>query len=74
MQKLFIKPLIGLIPHRKVKPCFFIYNAFIVGEGIKAAFSVVGAHAAFTKAAEAHLACGKVNNSVIDTASPEAAA
>ncbi len=74
MQKLFVNLLIWLIAHREIKPCFFIHNTLIVGKGIEPAFSVVGAHAACTEAAEAHLACGKVDNRIINTPSAKAAA
>ena len=72
-QKLFVYFPIRLITHRQIKPCFFIYDAFIVGEGIEAFFSVLRAHSAFAEAAEAHFAGGKVDDGVVD-ASPAVAA
>lgn len=45
-----------------------------MGKGVKAVFAVVGAHAVLAEAAEAHLACGKVDDGIVDAAAAEAAA
>ena len=69
MQKCFIKPTLErLVTHRKIHPCLFIYDGFVMRERIEPIRAVVSAHAAFTYTAEAHLACGKVNDNIIDTA------
>lgn len=65
---------VGLIPHGKIQPGFFVYNALIVGEGVKAVPAVVGSHAAFAEASKAHLAGGKMDDGVVDAAAAEAAA
>ena len=44
-----------------------------MGEGSEAIDSVIGSHTAFTKAAKAHVAGGKVNQYIIDTATTETA-
>ena len=68
----FQKPLfdrtIRLIPHRKIDPCFFIDDAFGVGEGFKPVFSVVASHAAFAAAAKSHVRGGEVDDGIVDTA------
>ena len=68
-----IKLSIRLIPHGQIQPGFFIYHAFFMGKGFKAFFSVVGTHAAFSEAAEAHLAGGKMNDRIIDASASKAA-
>ena len=65
---------IGLITHWKIHPGLFIYNAFVVREGIIADFSVICTHAAFSYAAESHVGGCKMNDTVIDTATAKAAA
>ena len=69
MEQLAVQsPLIGLIPHRQIHPGFLIQNRLGVAEGIKAGFAVVRTHTAFTNAAEAHIGSGKVDHTVVDTA------
>lgn len=65
---------VGLVAHGQVDPQLFVYDALIVGEGLKACFAVVGTHAALPEAAEAHLAGGQMDDGVIDAAASEAAA
>lgn len=65
---------IRLIPHGKVKPCLLIHNTLIMRKGIKSGFSVISAHAAFTKSAEAHFRSSQMNDCVVDTAAAETAA
>lgn len=74
MNQLFINSSIWLIAHGKIQPGLFIYNALFMRKDIKACLSVIGAHSAFPKAAEAHLAGGQVDNSIIDASAAEAAA
>ncbi len=59
---------IRLVPKRQVHPGLFVHNALVMGEGIKAHFSVVGAHAAGAYAAKAHLGGCQVNHGVVDAA------
>lgn len=73
MNQLVIYLSVRLIAHRKIQPCLLIYDAFIMGKGIEAGFPVVCAHAALAESAESHLACGEVNDGVIDTPAPESA-
>ena len=73
MNQFFIKLFVRLVAHGKIQPCLFVYNALVMGEGRKALPSVVGAHTALAKAAKAHLACGKVDDGVVDTAAAETA-
>ena len=69
MQQSFIQLApIGLIAHRQIHPCLFIDDGFVMGEGIKAGFAVIGAHAAFANAAEAHFARRKMDDHIIDAA------
>ena len=62
-----------LIPHRQINPGLFIYNTLIMGECPETIDSVVGTHAAFSEAAEAHIAGGKMNENIVDTAATETA-
>ena len=70
----FVEPFIWLVTHGQIKPVLFIYDTFIVREGVKSGFSVICPHSAFPEAAEAHLVCGKVNDGIVDAAAAEAAA
>ena len=65
---------VRLIPHRQIEPSFFIYDALVVGECIKADLSVVSAHAAFAETAEAHLCGGKMDDGIVDASSAKPAA
>ena len=65
---------VRLIAHRQVQPGLFIYNAFIMGKGVKPGLSVISAHAAFAKTAESHLRSSKMNDGVVDTSAAKAAA
>ena len=66
--------LVRLVTHRQVQPGLFIYNTFIMGEGVKTGLSMISAHTAFAKSAEAHLCGGQLNDSIVDASSAEAAA
>lgn len=44
-----------------------------MGKGVKAGFSVVRAHAAFSESAEPHSAGGKMDDGVIDASASKAA-
>ena len=70
---LLINLPILLIPHRQINPCFLIYNTLVMGESPETIDSVVGSHTAFSEATEAHIAGGKVNQYIIDTATTETA-
>ena len=70
---LLINLPIPLIPHRKIDPGFLIYNTFIMGEGSEAVDSVVGAHAAFSEAAESHIAGCEMDENIVDAAAAETA-
>ncbi len=65
---------VGLIAHGQVQPGFFVYNALIMGEGVKAGLSVISSHTAFAKSSEAHFCGGQVDDGVVDTSSAESAA
>ena len=60
--------LIGLIPHRQIHPGLIVQNGFGMAEGIKAGLAVVRTHTAFANTAEAHIGCGKVDHTIVDTA------
>ena len=64
---------IGLVAHGKIQPGLFVHNTFIMGESIKSGLPVISAHAAFSEPAKSHLACGKVDDGVIDASAAEAA-
>ena len=70
-QHFFVKILIRLITHRKIQPCFFIDNTFVMSKGIKTGFSVIAAHAAFAESPEPHFAGSKMNDYIIDTSPAE---
>ena len=46
---------VGLIPHGQIHPGFLVQNGFGMAESIKAGFSVIGTHSAFSDAAKAHI-------------------
>ena len=72
MQQHAAKPaFVGLIPHGQVGPCPFVNNALAVGKRVKARLAVINVHAALTSPAEAHAACGKMNDRIVDTASAD---
>ena len=73
VQQLPVQFLVWLIPHRQIQPGFFVHNALVVGEGIKAVFPVVSSHTALAKASESHLAGGQVDDGIVDTAAAELA-
>lgn len=73
MNQLIVEGLIRLIAHRQIEPGLFVYDAFIMGKGIKAVLTVVSAHPAFSEAAEAHFAGGQVDDGIIDAAAAKAA-
>lgn len=62
---------IFLIPHRKIDPGLFIYNTLIMRECPEAVDAMIGSHAAFTKAAEAHIAGCQMYEDIVDTATAE---
>lgn len=70
---LLINLPILLVPHRKINPGFFIYNTLIMRKCPEAVDAVVGAHAAFAEAAEAHIAGGQMDEDIVDAASAETA-
>ena len=72
--ELAIELPVGLVPHGKIQPGFFVHNAFFMGKGIKACFSVIGSHTALAKASEAHLTGSQMNDGIIDAPTPKAAA
>lgn len=45
---------VGLIPHGQVHPGFLVHDTFVMRERIEACLAVIGSHAAFSNAAEAH--------------------
>lgn len=67
----FINLPIFLIPHRKIDPGLFIYNTLIMRECPEAVDAMIGSHAAFTKAAEAHIAGCQMYEDIVDTATAE---
>mgnify|MGYP000674132447 CR=1 FL=1 len=71
---LLINLPILLIPHRKIDPGFLIHDALIVRKCPEAVDAVVGAHAAFTEAAESHIAGCQMDEDIVDTAAAETAA
>ena len=60
--------IVRLIPHRQVKPRFFVYDALLMGKCIKSVLTVVRAHAGGAYAAKSHIGGRKVDNHVVDTA------
>lgn len=74
MHQHVIQPAVGLVAHGEIQPGLLVHDALVVGEGVEAVFAVVGAHAAFAEAAEAHLTGGQVDDGVIDAAAAETAA
>ena len=74
MNQFLIKALIWLVSHGQIQPCFFVYDALVMGEGAKAFFAVIGAHTALAKSAEAHFTGGKMNHRIVDAATAETAA
>ena len=67
-KQLLLKGGIWCIAHRQVHPGGLLHNAFLVGEGIKAQFAVVAAHAAVTHTSKAHPAGSQMDNGVVDAA------
>lgn len=65
---------IRLIPHRKIDPGLFIYDALIMGKRVKSRLSVVGAHSAFSESAESHFCSSQMNDCIINASAAEAAA
>src|SRR5699024_9117292 len=70
----FMQLLVWLITYRQVNPGFLIYDTLVVGESIKADFSMISAHAAFTKSSKSHFCSGKMDDRIIDAATAESAA
>ena len=69
MQELFVELACkGLVAHGQIRPRLLVHDGFVVGEGVEALLAVVAAHAALPHAAEAHLAGGRVDDHVVDTA------
>ena len=64
---------VGLVAHGKIQPGLLVNNAFIVGKCIKPGLSMICAHTALSEPAKSHLACGKVNDGVIDASAAEPA-
>lgn len=67
-KQLLLKGGIWCIAHRQVHPGGLLHHAFPVGEGIKAQFAVVAAHAAVTHTSKAHPAGSQMDNGVVDAA------
>ena len=74
MNQFLIKALIWLVSHGQIQPCFFVYDALVMGEGAKAFFAVIGAHTALTKTSESHLTGREMNHRIVDAAAAESAA
>jgi hypothetical protein len=72
MDQPVINSSVRLITHRQINPCFFIYNALIMREGLESFLSVIASHTAFPEAAKRHFAGGKVDDHIVDTAAAEA--
>ena len=43
---------IGLVTHGKIHPGLFVYDGFVVCEGVESGLAVVGTHTAFSHTAE----------------------
>ena len=65
---------VGLIPHRQVDPCLFIYNTLIVGESIKTYLAVISPHTTFAESSKSHFSSSQMNDCIVDTASSESTA
>lgn len=73
MHNFIINIPVRLVAHGKIQPGFFIHNAFVVGKGEKAVFSMIGTHSARAEAAESHFAGGEMDDGVVNAASAETA-
>ena len=71
MNQLFVDLSIGLISHRKIQPCFLIYNTFIGRTCAESVFSVIRTHTALAESSESHFTGGKVDDRIVDTSSAE---
>ena len=74
MNQFIIQFFIWLVSHWQIQPCFFIYNAFEMGEGTKAFFAVITTHTAFPKASERHFAGCQMDDGIVNASAAKAAA
>lgn len=65
---------VRLIPHGKIQPCLFIYDAFVVGKGLESFFPMIGTHAAFAKTAESHFTGGQMYDGIVNTSTAKSTA
>ena len=73
MDQFVIELPVGLVAHGKIQPGFLVHDAFRVGKGEKAGFSVIRAHAAFAESAEAHIAGCQMDKNIVNAAATETA-
>ena len=69
--QLLVDGSVGLVPHGKIQPVFFVHNALDVGKRLKPGFAVVGPHAALPEAPEGHGVGGQVDDHVVDAPAAE---
>ena len=67
-QHFFFPEAVFLIPDRQIHPGLFIDYASLMCEAFKSFFSMIASHSAFPDTAERHLACGEVDDGIIDAA------
>lgn len=67
-QHFFFPEPVLLIPYRQIHPGFLIDYASLMCEAFKSFFSMIASHSAFPDTAERHLACGEVDDGIIDAA------
>ena len=65
---------VRLVPHGEIHPRLFIHRALVMGKSLEAGPAEVGAHAAFSHAAKAHLRGGQMDDRIVDTAAAVLAA
>ena len=73
MDHFIMRIRIWLISHRKIKPCFFIYDTLVMREGIKTSLAVIGAHSGRAEAAESHFTRREMDDGVVDAATTKSA-
>ena len=71
MDQLVVDPAVRLVAHWKIQPGFLINNTLVMRERAESIQSMLGTHAALAEAAKSHIACGKVDERVVDTAAAE---
>ena len=57
---------VWLVSHWQIQPCFFVYNALVMREGVKSFFAMVAAHTTFTESSKRHFTRGEMNDRVVD--------